>query len=1274
MLLVMWPSFPRRAKFLYGLMRRILSRDQFLLVTRVTEVTQKDGRNRIDVYIDNRSDQGQEVMTLLKEELPASWLIREHVPFHVRRATGSEGSAGIRENVGPETLNLATWNVQSFQPKKNPILWMSQRENVSVLALQETRCWLHRWAPKLSGFTVFSVPAENIRGRVGLALAFRRELQPVLVDQSPHWILCKIRVGTVWLFIANLYFPSGTGGDPVIRSLRRKLESIASDIREGQLILMGDFNRGMSEVDQIAWRFPVPLSRAGIRGHPGTFHGFRGGFDPTPIDHILIGSVPSHIPVARILRRWSDSDHWPMVVQVRLEGSAPSRPAHKRLLVRQATTETRDRFLSDNRWEVLANSINIDSDPAEAAEKVVSSFQDVGKDIGLIQSVASDTQPRRCMTNSCKRALMVRSEKLRTFLRTGTESDRDAFVEARKQARIEYRLSSKASWMRQLEELRHFTGTLDSKKAWGWMKRFIKPKMTVTNGMPAIVDAEGILRTDEAGKQQAWVEYYRKLFADPTGHSGDALWWQQFAPPTRPDQEPIDLLSGDDWFEPILAVLSELTNGKACGLDGIPPEWFKWLPRAPETVEDYVPPENSQNYAYQAVAKALILVCQQTTIPASWQTAEIVSILKTGDPTKPENYRGIALIPVGLKILCSVLIKGFNKALRERNILIQEQGGFRSREECVAQTASLLDICTKRRTRGQDTYLAFIDFKKAYDMVPHEALFAKLQWAGFCGTFIDFLRALYQSSKMAPRGTSTAVPVERGLRQGCPMSPSLFNFFINDIFEEIEGFKPPGVRVPSDSIEELRCRGLLFADDVLLFAESAEDLKASLAHVERWAQRWGMECGVRKCAVMLVSTTSSVDPVAFMTDLGPWRLHNQDVPIVNQYRYLGYEFTSDLEPTVHMATRREGAVKAFGACLPFLANRSIPLHNRALAYKVMVLPILTWGSELMPANKELLGPMAAVQHQQLRVLVGLRASSTLGCPLAMGRELDIAPFYVRVVTSRLRLFIKASTLRTWLRILCESPCRLPSRGKRPWTYLSRSLLQKKESVPRDMEIPFGVWLKEYEWKKLIETGQVSRSLVIYNERGYENGRGYLRFTAYNLSQSAGQLLLFKMRTGSFLSALRLAQMGYIPPRYFGECPFCHLPEPEDIEHLLLRCEFFAAQRVSFFYPLSSLNLDQTMFASALLGGELVGDEGVAGPVYFRQEPLTLVTIDYLQSIYEPRQHALRALLNGWPPRANAQLGTVVLSQGTELAVPGGSPPQGVLVGRNPTYLELGSDL
>lgn len=425
---------------------------------------------------------------------------------------------------------------------------------------------------------------------------------------------------------------------------------------------------------------------------------------------------------------------------------------------------------------------------------------------------------------------------------------------------------------------------------------------------------------------------------------------------------------------------------------------------------------------------------------------------------------------------------------------------------------------------------------------------------------------------------------------------------------------------------------------------------------------------------MLVSATSSADPIAEMTDLGPWQLHNQDVPIVDHYRYLGYEFTSDLEPTVHMTARREGAKRAFGACLPFLANRSIPLHNRALAYKVMVLPILTWGCELLPMNDAILGSMAVVQHQQLRIIAGLRPTSRLGCPLAMGRELGIPPFYVRVVSSRLRLFRKAPSLCTWLRILCERGCRLPTRGKRPWTTLTKRILKKKWESYREELGPFDRWLRNWEWKKYTTMGRLSRSLEYYNDCGFERGRSYLAYSVFNFHETAGQILLFKMRTGSFLSAQRLAQMGFISPAYLSTCPFCGMQEAEDVSHLLMRCELFVYQRIRFFYPLADLNLDQSMAVSVLLGGELVGDEGNIGPVFFRNEPITLITIDFLESICALRQQVIRSLLSAWPPRVYAQTGTAVLSQGTQLAVPGGLSPQGVLVGRNPTYLELGSDL
>ena len=165
---------------------------------------------------------------------------------------------------------------------------------------------------------------------MGLALAIKGNLQPVLVDQTPNWIMCKVKLAETEVYIVNVYFPSGNEGVPIIRTLRLRLEALGTELQEGSLLMMGDFNRNPEEVDQICWRFPITLTRAKPRGHPGTFTDSVVSFTPTAIDHILMGPVGAGILEAKVLRRWSDSDHWPMsaALNLRVVNSPGGKQAH----------------------------------------------------------------------------------------------------------------------------------------------------------------------------------------------------------------------------------------------------------------------------------------------------------------------------------------------------------------------------------------------------------------------------------------------------------------------------------------------------------------------------------------------------------------------------------------------------------------------------------------------------------------------------------------------------------------------------------------------------------------------------------------------------------------------------------------------------------------------------------------------------------------------------------------------------------------------------------
>lgn len=127
---------------------------------------------------------------------------------------------------------------------------------------------------------------------------------------------------------------------------------------------------------------------------------------------------------------------------------------------------------------------------------------------------------------------------------------------------------------------------------------------------------------------------------------------------------------------------------------------------------------------------------------------------------------------------------------------------------------------------------------------------------------------------------SSPFPYKRGVRQGCPMSPMLFNFFINSILDSIEPVEIPCL---SEGI-----KGLLFADDLVLLCHSFADLDIKLRAIGEWCNSNGMETNASKCAVMWSKPTVNMNlppPVYFGEDL---------IPQVDKYVYHGIEFNDAL--------------------------------------------------------------------------------------------------------------------------------------------------------------------------------------------------------------------------------------------------------------------------------------------------------------------------------------------------------------------------------------------
>ena len=116
----------------------------------------------------------------------------------------------------------------------------------------------------------------------------------------------------------------------------------------------------------------------------------------------------------------------------------------------------------------------------------------------------------------------------------------------------------------------------------------------------------------------------------------------------------------------------------------------------------------------------------------------MVSLQKPGskNPENLDNYRGICLISVTLKLLLTILNMKLSKAAEEAGLLSKEQAGFRSREEAIAQFIAMQEVIRRRWAYGTDTLGVFINFKKAYDRVHHSTLFRVLEHLGIWGKFL----------------------------------------------------------------------------------------------------------------------------------------------------------------------------------------------------------------------------------------------------------------------------------------------------------------------------------------------------------------------------------------------------------------------------------------------------------------------------------------------------------------------------------------------------------
>ena len=232
--------------------------------------------------------------------------------------------------------------------------------------------------------------------------------------------------------------------------------------------------------------------------------------------------------------------------------------------------------------------------------------------------------------------------------------------------------------------------------------------------------------------------------------------------------------------------------------------------------------------------------------PTTWAQSLVITLPKKGNLQLCQNYRTISLFSHPSKVMLKIILNRLQPQAEE--IIAEEQTGFRAGRSTTEQIFDLGILCVKYLQHQQNLYHVFIDFKKAFDRVWHEALWATMRKYNINASIIGAIENLYdkaQSAVLFNGSTREWFRTTVGVRQGCLLSRTLFKIFLERIMCEVLDDHEGSVSIRRRLITNFR-----FADDIVVNAEEEEETGILIDRLDRTTTRYKMESGPDKTKVM----------------------------------------------------------------------------------------------------------------------------------------------------------------------------------------------------------------------------------------------------------------------------------------------------------------------------------------------------------------------------------------------------------------------------------------
>lgn len=480
----------------------------------------------------------------------------------------------------------------------------------------------------------------------------------------------------------------------------------------------------------------------------------------------------------------------------------------------------------------------------------------------------------------------------------------------------------------QCTEIEECINSNNSKKAFQVVKDLTKKK---TAKVSSIQDEAGNCLTEEKDIINRWTEYCSGLYNHPVNGDPEVLG---ITGPGEDDDFPI-------LREEVEAAVKSLKNGKAPGIDNIPSELIK----------------NGGSITIDVLTKICNKIWQTGQWPTTWTQSLVITLPKKGNLQQCSNYRTISLISHPSKVMLKVLLNRMKP--QAENIIAEEQAGFREGRSTTEQIFNLRIISEKYQQHQRDLYHVFVDFKKAFDRVWHQALWNTMRKYNMGRKLVHSIEQLYANASSAILLNGNIGEWFRttvGVRQGCLLSPTLFNVFLERIMTEALDQHEGTVSIGGRTITNLR-----FADDIDGLAGEEQELQDLVQRLDTTSSRFGMEISAEKTKLM----TNTSQDLTSQINIG-----NQSVERVTQFKYLGAVISEEGSRPEIMA-RIAQTTAALARLKPVWRDQNITLKSKIRLMRALVISIFLYACETWTITAEIEKKVQAMEMRCYRKILGI---------------------------------------------------------------------------------------------------------------------------------------------------------------------------------------------------------------------------------------------------------------------------------------------------------------